>query len=150
MGVGFAGGLASIDASAFYAQLVKPSWAPPAWLFGPAWTVLYVLMGTAAWLVWRERALRDPARRRARRHGLAIYVVHLLVNALWTWIFFRWRAGGAAFAELVVLWVFIAITAVLFHRVRPLAAWLLVPYLAWVTYAGALNWAVWRANPGLL
>lgn len=147
LAAGAAGGVASANAGEFYAQLARPAWAPPSWLFGPAWTLLYVLMGVAAWLVWRERGAADAP---VRRVGLTLFVVQLVLNALWTWLFFRWRLGGWAFAELVVLALLVAATAVAFYRVRPLAGWLLAPYLAWLSYAGALNWAVWQGNPGLL
>ena len=146
---GAVGGVASRNAGEFYAALVRPDWAPPAWLFGPVWTVLYLLMGVAAWLVWR-RWPSTAAGSAARRLGLAMFVVQLALNALWTWLFFAWRQGGAAFGEIGLLWVAVAITIWLFGRVRPLAAWCLVPYLAWVSFAMALTWAVWRRNPGLL
>ena len=145
---GGAGAVATVDVVPFYASLVKPPWAPPAWLFAPAWTVLYILMGVAAWLVWRERDL-DETRALSRRQGLVLFVVQLVLNALWTWLFFRWRVGGVAMAELVLMCITVAIVARLFSRVKPIAAWLLVPYLCWMIYAGALNWTVWRANPGV-
>ena len=147
LAAGGAGGVASASAGDFYGQLARPGWAPPSWLFGPVWTLLYVLMGIAAWLVWRERNAADAP---ARRLGLTLFVTQLILNALWTWLFFRWRLGGWAFAELVLLTLLVAATAAAFFRVRQIAGWMLVPYLAWLTYAGALNWAVWRSNPGLL
>ena len=138
------GGFASASAGDFYRQLARPAWAPPAWLFGPAWTVLYLLMAVAAWLVWSAGGFR--------RRGLALtlFLVQLAVNALWTWLFFVWRMGALAFVEIVLLWVLILCTAIAFQRVRPLAAALLLPYLAWVTFAAALTWAIWKRNPGLL
>lgn len=138
------GAVASMDSSTFYAQLVRPAWAPPASAFGPVWSVLYLLMGVAAWLVWRAPD-RGP-----RRAALAVFVVQLAANALWTWLFFAWRLGALAFVEVLALWVLIAITAALFWQVRRLAAVLLLPYLAWVTLACALTGSVWRNNPGLL
>ncbi len=147
LAAGAVGGIASSRAGEFYRLLERPAWSPPAWLFAPAWTTLYLLMGTAAWLVWRERDDADPA---SRRTGLVLFVVQLALNALWTWLFFRWRLGGWAFAELVLLALLVMATAAAFFRVRRLAGWLLVPYLGWLAYAGALNWAVWRANPGAL
>ena len=138
------GGVASAGAPAFYARLDKPGWAPPAWLFGPAWTVLFVLMGVAAWLVWKER--EHPGARRA----LVLFVVQLAFNALWSWLFFAWQRGGLALAEVVLLEVLIVMTMVAFWRVRPLAGALLVPYALWVAYATALTAAVWRMNPSLL
>lgn len=138
------GALASFDAGPFYEQLARPTWAPPPTIFGPVWTALYVLMAIAAWLVWREPA--SPARKSA----LVLYVVQLGSNALWSWLFFRWRMGALAFADVVLLLVLLAATLVAFWRVRPLAGVLLVPYLGWVAFATALTWAVWQANPGAL
>lgn len=141
---GAVGALASIDAAGFYAQLVQPPWAPPAWLFGPAWTVLFVLMSVAAWLVWREHGF---ARAGA---ALKLFGVQLVANALWSWLFFAWRQGALAFAEVIVLWLLIAATAWQFWRLHRLATLLLAPYLAWVTFAAALNFTLWRMNPALL
>jgi benzodiazapine receptor len=138
------GAVASAEAGAFYAQLVRPSWAPPGWLFAPVWTVLYILMGVAAWLVWREHGFKEG------RTALALFVVQLGANALWTWVFFVWHRGGLAFAEIVLLWCLIVATAVLFRRLNALAAALLLPYLAWVSFACALTFATWRLNPGVL
>lgn len=138
------GGLASANAGAFYRELIRPAWAPPSWLFAPAWTVLYLLMGIAAWLVWRKEGFRRAST------ALTLFLVQLGANALWTWLFFVWRLGAFAFAEILILWVLILCTLVAFWRVRPLAGALLIPYLAWVTYASALTYAVWKGNPGLL
>lgn len=138
------GGAASVSAGDFYGALVRPSWAPPGWLFGPVWTVLYVLMGVAAWLVWRARGFAGA------RGALLLFVGQLIANALWTWLFFVWRLGAAAFAEIIVLWVLILATALLFRRTSRAAAMLLLPYLAWVSFASALTWATWRLNPGIL
>jgi tryptophan-rich sensory protein len=135
------GAAASADAGAFYARLDQPAWAPPGSLFAPVWTVLYALMGVAAWLAWRR--VRFSA-----AHWL--FVAQLAANALWTWLFFAWRQGALAFAEIVVLWALIAATAVAFWRIRPLAGVLLLPYLAWVSFAAFLTFAVWQRNPGLL
>jgi translocator protein len=125
----------------FYQQLDRPDWAPPPWLFGPVWIVLYVMIGTAAWLVWRERGFGGA------RFPLILFLVHLLFNAAWTGIFFGLRMFGLALAEILVLWALIAWLIVLFWRIRALAGALLVPYLLWVSYATALTWALWRMNP---
>ncbi len=138
------GGAASAQAPAFYAQLARPEWSPPGWLFGPVWSALYTLMGVAAWLVWRERGWRGA------RAAHLLNGAQLVANALWTWLFFAWRQGALAFVEIVVLWLLIAATIVSFRRVRPLAAVLLLPYLAWVSFAACLAFAVWRLNPELL
>ena len=143
------GSIGSTNSPEFYRQLNRPEWAPPAWLFGPVWSALYLLMAVAAWLVWRV-VPASPEESRARQRGLVMYVAQLALNALWTWLFFAWRQGAAAFAEIVVLWVAIVVTIWCFGRVRPLAAWLLVPYLGWVSFATALTWAMWHRNPGQL
>lgn len=138
------GGRASISAADFYAGLALPAWAPPASVFGPVWTVLYALMALAAWLVWRQGGWR------AATPALALYLLQLALNVLWSWLFFGWKQGALAFADILLLLVLIVATVVAFHRVRPAAAWLLLPYLAWVAFASALNFAVWQANPGVL
>lgn len=138
------GAVASMDAGAFYGELQKPSWAPPASVFGPVWSALYALMGFAAWLVWREGGWR------ARGGVLGLYLVQLVVNVLWSWLFFAGRMGAASFADIVLLWLLLWATVVAFWRVRALAGALLLPYLGWVTFAAALNFAVWRLNPQLL
>jgi tryptophan-rich sensory protein len=137
------GARASIEARSFYGQLTQPDWSPPPWVFGPVWTTLYALMAIAAWLVWRSGGLQ------ANRIALALFGVQLALNALWSWLFFAWKLGGLAFAEVTLLWIAIAATLAAFWRVRPLAGALLVPYLAWVSFAAALNYALWRANPGI-
>lgn len=123
----------------WYAQLAKPSFTPPNWAFGPVWTALYVMMAIAAWLTWRTDS---PLRSRA----LALWAVQLALNLAWSMLFFGARQPGLALAEIVALLLAIIATIALFARVAPLAAWLLVPYLAWVGYASALNFAIWRLN----
>ena len=142
--ISWIGARASIEASTFYGQLVQPAWSPPAWLFGPVWTVLYVLMGVAAWLVWRAGGFRE------RVLPLSMFGLQLLLNALWSWLFFGWKLGGIALAEVLLLWLAIAATIALFWRVRPLAGALLIPYLLWVSFATAFNYSLWQLNPGLL
>ena len=138
------GGLASANAGDFYNQLVQPSWAPPGWLFGPVWTVLYAMMGVAAWLVWKERGWRKA------RVELSVFVVQLVANGLWTWLFFVWHLGAVATAEIAVLWVMVAYTTYAFWRIHKLAGALLVPYLLWVSFASALCFAMWQGNPQIL
>ena len=138
------GAIASIDAGTFYAQLMLPSWAPPGSVFGPVWTVLYILMGIAAWLVWRVNGIR------AVRGALALFVIQLALNALWSWLFFGWHRGDLAFADILLLWVMIIATLLAFWRVRALAGALLVPYLLWVSFASVLNYVVWQLNPQVL
>ena len=141
---GAVGSIDSVESRTFFGQLSRPEWAPPAWLFAPAWTVLYILMGISAWLVWRVRGLRPAL------SALSLFIIQLAVNALWTWIFFAWKQGAMAFVEILVLWVLILCTIIAFWRIRPLAGVLMVPYLAWVTYASALTFMVWSLNPLLL
>ncbi len=138
------GGFASANAGDFYRDLVRPTWAPPGWLFGPVWSVLYAFMGVAAWLVWRARGFAGA------RNALLVFLVQLAANALWTWLFFVWRQGGLAFAEILLLWALIVVTISAFWQVSRVAAALLVPYLAWVSLASALTLSIWRLNPGLL
>jgi translocator protein len=125
----------------WFEQLAKPEWNPPGWVFGPVWTTLYILMGLAAWLVWEQHGFRGAA-----RTALGLFIVHLLFNAAWSAIFFGLQAPGLAFAEIVLLWGMILALVVLFWRLRPLAGMLLVPYLAWVTFAAVLNFSIWQLN----
>jgi len=138
------GAIASVEAGDFYGQLQQPTWAPPAGLFGPVWTILYTMMGIAAWLVWRAGGLA------ANRLALGLFFAQLGLNALWSWLFFTWHLGGLAFAEILVLWLFILATLIAFWRVRPVAGALLAPYLIWVTFAAILNFTLWQANPLVL
>jgi tryptophan-rich sensory protein len=138
------GAAASVSAGSFYAELTRPAWAPPAWLFGPVWTVLYAMMGVAAWLVWLRSGLSGA------KLAFALFVIQLVANALWSWLFFQWRLGALAFVEVLILWSLILATIVAFWRVRKSAAVLLIPYLGWVTFASILTFAMWRLNPELL
>ncbi len=138
------GAAASVEAGPFYLQLLRPSWAPPAGVFGPVWTLLYALMGIAAWLVWRAGGFQ------ANRGVLTLFLLQLLANALWSWLFFAWHLGGLALADVLLLWALILATLLGFWRVNWLAGALLVPYLLWVSFATALNFSVWQLNPNLL
>ena len=144
LAAGGIGAIASASAGEFYSQLTRPSWAPPGWLFGPVWTALYLMMGAAAFLVWRERGW-DGA-----RTVLLFFAAHLVLNALWSWLFFRWRLGAGSFIEIVVLWLTIVALVVAFARIRTSAALLMLPYLAWVTFASVLNFTLWQRNTHLL
>lgn len=123
----------------WYAVLAKPSWNPPGWIFGPVWTALYLMMATAAWLVWK----RDGWGK-----SLWIYLTQLALNAAWTPIFFGAHLLGWASMEILFLWLAILLTLLAFRRVHKTAALLLLPYLAWVTFAAFLNFTLWRMNPG--
>jgi tryptophan-rich sensory protein len=143
-GASAVGAVASIQAKSFYGQLLQPAWSPPPWLFGPVWTVLYALMAIAAWLVWRSGGFRTHP------IALALFLGQLILNALWSWLFFAWQLGAGAFADIVLLWMLIVATLVGFWRVRPLAGVLLLPYLLWVSFALALNYVLWQLNPQVL
>ena len=138
------GAFASANAPDFYRELVRPTWAPPGWLFGPVWTVLYAGMGVAAWLVWKQNGFAGA------RNAITLFVIQLIANALWTWLFFVWHLGAIAFAEIILLWLLIIATIILFKRINKIAAALLVPYLAWVTFASALTYSTWQLNPSVL
>jgi tryptophan-rich sensory protein len=124
----------------WYRTLARPAIAPPDWVFGPVWTLLYAMMAIAAWQVWESAA--SPM----RTWGLALFLVQLILNFAWSLIFFRQHDLGAALAEVVVLWAAIGVTTLVFSRVSPAAAWLMAPYWAWVTFAAVLNAAFWRLN----
>lgn len=124
----------------WYPTLIKPSWTPPSWLFGPVWTLLYTMMAVAAWLVWR-------------RHGeapvglaLGIFGVQLALNFAWSLLFFGLHRPDLAMLDIVALWLSILATIIIFYRLSTLAALLLIPYLLWVTFASALNYALWHLN----
>jgi benzodiazapine receptor len=124
----------------WYAGLEKPWFNPPNWLFGPVWTALYAMMAIAGWLVWRERGLNGA------RGAMTLFGLQLALNILWSLIFFGLEQPGAAFMEIAVLWTAVCATMIAFWRIRPLAGWLFLPYLLWVSYAAVLNGAVWRLN----
>ncbi len=126
--------------SEWYASLNKPSWNPPAWVFGPVWSMLYTMMAVAAWRVWRKGGFAQ------QRLPLGLFLVQLALNAAWSPLFFGLQRPGIAFAEIILLWLAIACTIVVFRRVDRVAAWLLVPYLAWVSFAAVLNGTLWRLN----
>jgi translocator protein len=124
----------------WYATLKKPAWNPPGWVFGPVWTALYTMMAVAAWLVWQHGGFAN------QRRPLTLFLVQLALNAAWTPLFFGLHLPGLAFAEILLLWLAIAATVTSFRGVSRPATWLLAPYLAWVTFAAALNFALWRLN----
>jgi tryptophan-rich sensory protein len=125
----------------WYAQLQKPAWNPPNWIFGPVWTALYAMMALAAWLVWQRGGWA------VQRWRLGLFVLQLVFNALWSPLFFGLRNPALAFADIVLLWLALLATVVSFWRERRVAGLLLAPYLAWVTFAAALNLTLWRLNP---
>jgi translocator protein len=124
----------------WYARLQKPSWNPPNWIFGPVWTALYTIMAIAAWLVWKRGGFA------AQRKALSLFLLQLFFNALWSPLFFGLHLPGLAFLDLLLLWLVLLGTVVAFWKARPLTGAMLLPYLGWVSFAGALNLALWRLN----
>lgn len=127
---------------AWYAALAKPSWNPPSAVFAPVWSLLYLSMGVAAWLVWRQAGFVGA------KMALGLFVGQLVLNALWSWLFFGLHRPGIAFVDIVALWLLILVVTVLFWRESRTAGALMLPYLAWVGFASCLNFAVWRLNVG--
>lgn len=123
----------------WYAALNKPAWNPPAWIFGPVWTALYLMMAVAAWLVWRHDGWRL---------ALWLYFTQLVLNAAWTPVFFGAGKIGWALVVILAMWVTILCTLLTFIRVNRTAGWMMGPYLAWVSFASVLNFTLWRMNPG--
>jgi len=126
----------------WYAGLIKPSLAPPNWLFGPVWTLLYILMGLSAYLIWEKGWSKNEVRR-----ALDVFGAQLILNFFWSVIFFGFRSPQYAFIEIAVLWLAIAYSIERFYRIKKSAAYLLIPYLMWVTFAAYLNYSIWILNP---
>ncbi len=124
----------------WYAALAKPSFNPPNQVFGPVWTLLYALMAIAAWLVWKQPDSK------LRRAGLIWFGIQLALNFLWSFVFFRYHQLGLAMVEIAFLWLAVAGTTAIFFRTSKAAGWMFVPYLAWVSFASVLNFAIWRLN----
>ncbi len=142
--VGTAAILASLvtvpEIPGWYHSLTQPGFTPPDWLFGPVWTVLYLMIAASGWLVWRRRGFRGA------RAGFSVFALQLALNTAWSFLFFGLHRPGLALADMAGLWVAIAATGLLFGRTSRVAAALLIPYLAWVSYAAALNAAIWTLN----
>jgi translocator protein len=125
---------------AWYREIAKPDWTPPDWIFGPVWTLLYFAMAVAAWLVWRKGGWA------ANRQALSLYLAQLVANGLWSWFFFGLQRPALALVDIVILLVLIVATGLAFWPRSKIAAILFVPYLAWVSFATALNAAIWLMN----
>jgi tryptophan-rich sensory protein len=125
----------------WYQTIHKPSWNPPNWVFGPVWTTLYVMMGIALWLVWKEDTSRE-----LKMIAFILFGVQLILNFLWSFVFFKLEQPGFAFLEILFMWVAILATIFAFAQVNKTAAWLLVPYISWVSFAAILNFTIWRMN----
>jgi translocator protein len=124
----------------WYTQLRRPEWTPPNWIFGPVWTGLYLMMAISAWLVWRGSSWASA------RFALILFAIQLVLNILWSIVFFGLRKVGPAFGEILLLWMMIIATAVAFYPLSLLAAWLLIPYIVWVVFASYLNFRIWQLN----
>jgi tryptophan-rich sensory protein len=137
----FIGGLfTSATVDGWYQTIHKPTWTPPSWVFGPVWTLLYLSMAVAAWLVWRRRGQANVSL------ALTLFFVQLALNTAWSAFFFGFQNPQAAFVDIVLLWCAILVTMIIFWRLNPISGWLFAPYILWVTFAAALNLAIWRMN----
>jgi len=123
----------------WFTTIQKPSWNPPSWIFAPVWTTLYVMMGIAFYLVWKQDST-------AKRPAITLWSLQLVLNFLWSFIFFYWHHIGWALVDIICLWVLILLTIFAFARISKTAAWLLVPYISWVTFATLLNYAIYHLN----
>ena len=130
-------GLTKVSVQTWYPTLRKPRFNPPNWVFGPVWSALYLMMATAAWLVWRSAGWTA---------ALTLFFAQLALNVLWSALFFGMRSPGAAFAEIALLWCTIVLTTIGFAATSALAAALMLPYVAWVAFAAVLNFSIWRLN----
>ena len=125
----------------WYQTINKPSWNPPNYIFGPVWTTLYVLMGVSLFLIWKSGTNASTKRR-----AVILFVIQLVLNFFWSFIFFNQQLPGVAFAEIIVMWLFILLTIFAFARIDKTAAWLLIPYISWVSFAAILNYTIWQLN----
>ncbi|MBW0160965.1 MAG: tryptophan-rich sensory protein [Sediminibacterium sp.] len=139
--LGSVGGLVTVnEIPTWYATLNKPSFNPPNWLFGPVWTTLYVLMGISVYLIWKQPVSTE------RNKALQLFILQFILNFCWSFIFFGLHATGWALMEMIALWILILLSILHFAKHSKTAAWLLVPYIAWVSFALLLNAAIWRLN----
>jgi len=141
LSVGGIAGFATANAiGGWYATLIKPSFNPPNGIFAPVWTLLYIMMGIALYLIWKQPASKE------RNIALLFFAIQLFLNFWWSILFFNYHELGWAFVEIIAMWVFIIITIFSFAPLSKTAAWLLVPYVSWVSFASILNYAIWRLN----
>lgn len=125
----------------WYTTLTKPTFSPPNWLFGPVWTLLYILMGIALFLVWKKYSSSEQA-----RESVWLFIIHLVINSLWSIVFFGWQNPENAFFVIIFLWLFIALLIWRFYQINKKAGLLLIPYFLWVSFASVLNYAIWILN----
>jgi tryptophan-rich sensory protein len=137
---GIGGAITTPKIGTWYATLVKPSWNPPDWVFGPVWTTLYIFMAVAGWLIWRGKGFTGA------EFPLILFAIQLALNLLWSCIFFGLEKPGIAFFEVLLFWLAIAATMLSFWRISTVAGILFVPYLAWVSFASVLTFTIWRLN----
>lgn len=143
LGAGGIGAIATTpEIAGWYQSLDKPSWNPPNAVFGPVWTTLFVMIAIAGWIIWKREGIQGA------RLPLTLFFLQLALNVAWSWIFFGMHQPGWAFLEIVVLWCAIAATVIAFSRTSKPAAFLLLPYLAWVAFASLLNYTIWQLNAG--
>lgn len=139
---GFIGSIFTTPAiNSWYTTLIKPSFNPPSWIFGPVWTLLYVLMGISFYLVWKSDVDKNK-----KRIAMVMFFGHLILNTLWSIIFFGLNNPFFAFIEIVILWISILITAFLFFHIKKIAGILFIPYIIWVSFASVLNFSIWQLN----
>lgn len=138
---GLSGFFTVTGVESWYQTINKPSWNPPNWIFGPVWTALYIMMGVALFLVWKSSSNANT-----KKLALLLFAAQMLLNFFWSFIFFNLQQPGWAFAEIVSLWLFILFTIFAFARLNNMAAWLLVPYISWVSFAAILNFTIWQLN----
>ncbi|MFA5098800.1 MAG: TspO/MBR family protein [Candidatus Paceibacterota bacterium] len=127
--------------SSWYQELIKPSFNPPGWIFGPVWTLLYIFMGLALYLVWQSEI-----ENKKKKIAISVFAAQLALNVLWSVLFFGLKNPFWAFAEIVLLWVLILANLILFWKIKKSAGWLLLPYLFWVSFASVLNFSIWQLN----
>ena len=140
--VGFTSGFfTATGVDSWYQTIQRPSWNPPNWIFAPVWTTLYILMGIALYLIWKADS-DTPV----KKYAITLFAVQLILNFFWSFIFFSQHQPGWAFVEIVVMWLMILLTIFAFAKINTTAAWLLVPYISWVSFAAILNFTIWKLN----
>ena len=131
----------SSEIPGWYQTINKPTWNPPSWLFGPVWTTLYVMMGVALFLIWKSDASQS-----VKKTAIILFATQLVLNFFWSFIFFNQHQIGWAVVEIITMWIFILLTIFAFAPINKIAAWLLVPYISWVSFATILNYTIWQLN----
>ena len=143
VGIGAISGLfTASNVQTWFVTVAKPSFNPPSWLFGPVWTTLYVMMGIAFFLVWKNETVQKSIKQKA----IILFAIQMVLNFLWSFIFFQQHEIGWALVDIILLWIFILLTIFSFAPISKTAAWLLVPYISWVSFATILNFAIWQLN----